>query len=186
MSILLDSGILLCRLLTGATLLLAGIAKMRNGQSRFLQTIIGFDLVPKSVAAILARYLPWIEVLVGALLVVGLFSQTAALTAFGLFFLFSAVITASLLRGKENDCGCLGKLSPVQWRLVYRNVFLMGLLPLVYAFSGGALALDGWLKIRLPQASVILVMATVWGASTIGVIMLQGLMRLKFIRLPEN
>jgi putative oxidoreductase len=140
--------ILLCRILTGATLLLAGISKIRIGHNRFLQAIMGYDLIPKNVASIMARFLPWLELITGSMLLVGLYVQVATLIAFGLFLLFCGVVTISLLRGKNNDCGCFRTITPVQWRLVFRNVFLMGLLIPVFAFKGGIITIDNWLPIR--------------------------------------
>ncbi len=190
MSILLFSSLLFCRILTGATLLIAGIAKIRNGESRFLQTIIGFNLVPKLMAVILARYLPWVEVLTGTMLLIGFLSQTAALIAYGLFLLFTGAITASLLRGKDNDCGCLGKFSPVQWRLVFRNLFLMGLLLPIYVFGGGTLAIDSPFKTRLFQADTSAFIANIGIVLTIvitiAIVILQMLIRQKVTHVDEN
>lgn len=139
-------GVTVGRIIVGMILLVAGIGKIRNGQNRFLQAIMGYDLVPDPIAAILAHGLPWLEVLSGSMLIVGFLSQGAALLAIGLFLMFTAAIILSLIRGKQNDCGCFGRIVPVQWRLVYRNLVLIGLLLLVYVFRGGVMGVDQWVS----------------------------------------
>jgi uncharacterized membrane protein YphA (DoxX/SURF4 family) len=138
-------GTMLERLIMGAFILYVGVIKIRHGPNRLLESILGYDLVPRGVAAVLARWLPWVEVLSGLMLIFGFMSQLAALLVFGLFLIYTAAITLSLIRGKNNDCGCFASLTPVQWRLVYRNIILMALLLPVYVFDGGVIKIDEWL-----------------------------------------
>jgi len=140
---------ILGRIVTGATLLGAGIAKIQNGQSRFLQSILGYDLVPSVLAIFMARWLPYFETLVGVMLIAGLFSQVVSICAYGLFFVFSTAITLSLIRGMSNDYGCYRDVSSVKWRLVYRCIFLMGLLlcPVLWRSMVILLLLGMWLLI---------------------------------------
>lgn len=164
------------RLAAGITLLGAGIAKIQNGRSRFLQSILGYDLVPKMLAIFMAHWLPYFEVLVGIMLIVGFFSQVFSIFAFLLFSIFSAAITLSLIRGMTNDCGCYRNISPVKWRLVYRDIFLMGLLLPVYIFKDGAFTIDNWLQFptRLsPFASyyVMIILALGWGLILLGTLL---------------
>lgn len=189
-SVLWEVSLVIARLVIGFTLIFAGWAKLRNGRVSFLNAVLGYDLIPEGIAVFLARYLPRIEIFTGILLVVGLLSWAAALVAFGLFAVFTGAITISLLRGKENVCGCLGKLTPVQWRLVYRNTFLMGLLLPVYAFNGGALAIDSWIHPSPIQSSPVssnsvIVIASIWGLIVLAVLLLQGLIRLRIVQVVK-
>lgn len=145
---LIDAGVLFARTLVGGVFLLAGLAKLKARPSQFLNAILGYDLLPKPMAIVLARGLPWLEVIAGGALVVGLWSRFTALLATGLLLVFSSAVAISLLRGKDQACGCFHSLTPVQWQLVYRNVGLMGLLLPVYAFSGGRWAVDNWLTVQ--------------------------------------
>ena len=145
-----EAGIFLARLLVGGVLLLAGLAKLKSPASQFLKAILGYDMLPQWSAMVVARVLPWLEVVTGGLLVIGLWSRVAATFGAGLLLVFSSAIVISLLRGKDQDCGCFRSVTPVQWWLIYRNLTLMGALLPVYALSGGAWAVDGWLT---PPAS---------------------------------
>ena len=184
-------GVLTGRFLSAGTLLIAGIAKVRSGQNSFLSAILGFDLVPEGFAKLLSRWLPWLEILTGSFLLVGFMSQEAALVAFGLYLVFSLVIAISLVRGRDNDCGCFGKLTPVQWRLVYRNVFLMGLLLPVYAYHGGALAIDGLADTGANQPIPLLSndlrpLMLIWGIALMVVVLIQGLIRLNIVLIDDH
>jgi len=126
----------LARLFVGGVLLVAGLAKLKMPSNWFLQAVFGYDLVPKRVAVVLAYGLPWVEVMLGGLLLVGLWSRLVALISIGLLLIFSGGMTFNLLRGKRNECGCLQTLTPVQWKLIYRNLLLIALLLSVYTIYG--------------------------------------------------
>jgi uncharacterized membrane protein YphA (DoxX/SURF4 family) len=173
---------MLGRNVIGATLLVAGIGKVRNGHGKFLQLILGYDLLPKSIAIILANWLPYFEVFMGVMLVIGFFSQIVSILAFGLFLLFTSAITLSLVRGINNDCGCFRHVTPVQWRLVYRDVFLMGLLLPVFAFKGGFVTVDKWLPIQTnlsePASNLgIIILMTIWGVVFLGALLVHRLIQ---------
>lgn len=128
--------VFLARLLVGAVLLVAGLAKLRMPTQKFLQAVLGYDLVPRPVAPILAYGLPWVEIVLGGLLLVGLWSHLVSLASIALLLIFSSGITLNLLRGKRNECGCFQSLTPVQWKLIFRNLLLVVLLLSVYALHG--------------------------------------------------
>ena len=121
------------RLVVGIIFLIAGVVKLKSGSSQFLSAIMGYELVPKYVATLLASFMPWLEVVIGGLLLLGLWSQFSAIVGATLLLIFSSGVAISLLRGKDNDCGCFRTVTPVQWRLIYRNLILIGLLIPVYA-----------------------------------------------------
>lgn len=82
----------------------------------------------------------------------------------------------------NNDCGCFGHVSPVQWRLVYRDVFLMAVLLPVYAFKGGLAAIDQWVPDLLnlnPVASNdgLVVLLSLWGTIFLVVLLIHRLMQ---------
>ena len=160
----LDIIVLLARIVVGGVFLIVGFAKIKLPSNQFLNAILGYDLTPKLFATILARWLPWLEVTVGGLLLVGLLNHIGAISGFILLIIFSGVVISSLVRGKTNECGCSNSLTPVKWQLVYRNMGLMGLLLLIIAQNGGILALDRFFEIE-PGAffsNVISVLTIFW------------------------
>jgi uncharacterized membrane protein YphA (DoxX/SURF4 family) len=178
---LIEVGVFTARLLTGGILLIAGIAKLRTPSGQFLTAIMGYDLLPKPIASVTARGLPWLEVAAAVLLISGLWSRLAVLLGFGLLLVFSSAVAISLLRGKNQNCGCFDSLTPVQWRLVYRNLILMALLLPVYAFSGSAWSSDNQLSLQLARndffPAELAALSTAWLTTLIAALLLQRLTR---------
>lgn len=90
----------------GLTLLVAGAGKFRDldGHVRVVQ---GYKVLPDSVAKIIGRALPLMEVLLGAALLFGLDPIFTGSAAAVLFLAYAAGLTVNLLRGRtELDCGC--------------------------------------------------------------------------------
>lgn len=139
------------RLVVGTIFLIAGVVKLKGGSSQFLSAIMGYEFVPKYMATLLASFLPWLEVVVGGLLLIGLWSQFSAIVGAMLLLIFSSGVAISLLRGKDNDCGCFRSVMPVQWRLIYRNLILIGLLIPVYAAKGGLWSIDNGMAIQASE-----------------------------------
>ena len=148
-------GAFLARLLVGLTFLVAGAAKLKGNSDKFLNAIMGYELVPRPAAVVLTYALPWVEVAVGGLLIAGLWSRWAAMVGALLLLFFSAGIVASLLRHKDNECGCFRSLTPVQWRLIYRNLVLLGLLIPVYVTEGGLWSIGNGMGLQIDWASMI-------------------------------
>lgn len=147
---IMEAGILLGRVLVGSILVVAGLLKIRAGAQWFLTTLLAYDLVHGVTAGALSKGLPWIEVICGALLIIGFLTPFATAASFVILVVFTAAIASAILRDKSVDCGCFGrstKISRARWTLVYRNIALMGLLLSIHAFAGGGLSVDGLLKI---------------------------------------
>jgi uncharacterized membrane protein YphA (DoxX/SURF4 family) len=133
------------------------------------------------MALVMANVLPWLEVLVGGLIIVGLWTHIATFAGMALLTVFSGAVAISLLRGKDHGCGCFQSLTPVQWQLVYRNILLMGLLPPIYTLSSGTWSLDNWLSIRSADSNLLFAgtLTLAWLVVLIAALLLQWLTRQK-------
>lgn len=108
-------------ILLGAVFVLAGASKVAMGKRWPLQaTQLG-------VSVFLAQFVPWIELAVGALLIVQLFEPGPALAAIWLLLAFTALITKRLAEGKRPLCSCFGTWSakPIGPGHLARNVALL-------------------------------------------------------------
>jgi uncharacterized membrane protein YphA (DoxX/SURF4 family) len=122
----------------GAILVVAGLMKLRLGQRLFIETVLGYALLPSRVAAAAARIIPWSEIGLGLCLLLALAVPTAVVASIALLALFTSAITANLLRGRRNACGCFaGGTAEIGWRMVARNSVLIALL-LLSALDPGA------------------------------------------------
>lgn len=143
---LITAGLILGRFLVGGLLILAGVLKLKAGSRWFLQQILAYELVKGKVAWLLARGLPWAEVVCGALLIIGLLTPLVVLVSFALLWGFTAAVVSTFVRGKSVDCGCFGRAANPQaqkarWTVAYRNLTLMALLIVVYSLPA-KLAVD--------------------------------------------
>lgn len=94
---------------------------------------------PRRMAAAAGLALPAIELATAGLLLVPATARTGALTALGLLALLTAVVLASLARGRRPDCRCFGALrsAPIGAATVARNAVLI-------AAAGAVLAIDAY------------------------------------------
>lgn len=132
-SVLVPAVDLAARLITGSILIIAGVAKLRSSPLVLQNAVLAMDLLPAWVARAAARLLPPAEVILGALLVAGLFSWITVPAAFALIFALTAVVVAALASGRSFVCRCFGVASNSRWAVAYRNVVLLAALALAYA-----------------------------------------------------
>ncbi|CAG6395230.1 Methylamine utilization protein MauE [Actinacidiphila cocklensis] len=90
----------------GGTLLVAGVPKLRDREG-LLRVVRAYQVLPAGAERVVALLLPYAEIAVGALLVLGVAVRPAAALGGLLFLGFCAGLTVNLLRGRrELDCGC--------------------------------------------------------------------------------
>src|SRR5262245_8400700 len=65
-------------------------------------------MVPSALVTALALILPWLEVVTGAALFLGIARRTAAKVLAILLLVFIAALGVNLARGHPVDCGCFG------------------------------------------------------------------------------
>lgn len=104
---LLDWVGLIARLVLGIALVAAGALKVGKPlvSARAVQA---YQIFPFEVAAYIGYALPVVEIIVGALLVVGLFTRAAAAVGTLLMIAFVIGIASAWARGLTIDCGCFG------------------------------------------------------------------------------
>lgn len=95
------------RLILGGLFVYSGGMKLSD-PAAFQSEIINFNLVPHWFAGWVAAYLPWLEVLCGAALVVRrqLWGSLAILSALMVLFIF--FVGSAWWRGLDVTCGCFG------------------------------------------------------------------------------
>jgi uncharacterized membrane protein YphA (DoxX/SURF4 family) len=110
----------------GVIFVIAGGTKIFD-PAKFVQIVLAYRLLPDHISRVTAIILPWLEVLVGALLVLDIVPATSATVACSLFLLFASAIGINLLRGRRDfSCGCFGadEGEPLNWGIVVRNLLL--------------------------------------------------------------
>ncbi|UCB47610.1 MAG: DoxX family membrane protein [Deltaproteobacteria bacterium] len=112
---------LIFRLYIGGLFIYAGMYKI-NYTAEFAETIAGYGLVPYWAVNILAAVLPWVELISGILLFIGVRARSAAVIIGTMLILFTASITISLLKGAPISCGCFHSLGErISWWTLLRD-----------------------------------------------------------------
>lgn len=98
---------------TGARLVLAGVfiaagaIKAVDPQGS-VAAVRSYELLPASLETLVGWGLPFVEIALGLLLVVGAFTRQLAAVAAALLAVFIAGVASAAVRGLSIDCGCFG------------------------------------------------------------------------------
>jgi len=98
---------LLARLILGVVLIWAGAVKVTNPAQSAL-AVRAFKILPYDVAGYVGYGLPVLEILLGLLLVSGLFTRLSAALGGLLMLAFIFGISWAWAKGYSIDCGCFG------------------------------------------------------------------------------
>jgi uncharacterized membrane protein YphA (DoxX/SURF4 family) len=100
--------LILARLALAGVFLWAAIAKLRDPWMLFAMQLDTMHVLPEAGVTLVARTLPWFELLLGVLLVAGLRMRVVGSVATALLVAFFSVMVILYLRGFQGDCGCFG------------------------------------------------------------------------------
>lgn len=95
------------RLILGVTYLVAGIDKGTH-LAQTQQATRAFQILPYGLANIWGVFMPFLEIILGLLLIVGLLTRTTAAVGGLLMATFIGGIISVWARGISIDCGCFG------------------------------------------------------------------------------
>jgi len=98
---------LLARLILGVVLIWAGAAKVTS-PAVSARAVRAFQILPYDFAGYVGYGLPLLEILIGLLLVIGLFTRISAAVGGLLMLAFIIGIASAWARGLTIDCGCFG------------------------------------------------------------------------------
>lgn len=137
----------ICRLVLGGTFLYSGYVKWQ-ASLQFAADLAAYQLLPDAWIYPVAEYFPWLEIVLGAfLLIVGWKMHWWGKAASALMLFFIVLLTVTYFRGIDANCGCFGsedKISPLT--ILRDSVFL---LPALF------LAFEEWIRNRFQTAPEI-------------------------------
>jgi uncharacterized membrane protein YphA (DoxX/SURF4 family) len=138
-----DRVVLVLRVALGLVFLAAGGLKVGHADV-FASEIAGFQLLPHALIAPLALLLPFLELMIGVYLVLGLFTRFAAWLAALEMAVFAGAIASAVLRGISTSCGCFGPSdhATTSWPEVGRDLGFTLAAVIIAWWAPGALALD--------------------------------------------
>ena len=138
---------LLARLILGGVLLVAGALKVGNLQKSAM-AVRAYELLPTTIANFLGYVLPWLEIGLVLLLILGVAVSISGLFGAIIMLAFIIAISQAWARGLSIDCGCFGgggPIDPSQTKYlseIIRDVGLFAVGIFLYYFPKGRFALD--------------------------------------------
>ena len=113
------------RLALGLVFVYAGYAKLRQPWYVFAGMIDNYGVVAPSVSEVIARVLPPLEVVLGVLLLAGLYRRISSAATVVFLFPFFALMVWAYAKGMKIDCGCFGPGQMLGPRTILRDAVLL-------------------------------------------------------------
>jgi uncharacterized membrane protein YphA (DoxX/SURF4 family) len=138
---------LAARLIFGGVLVAAGGLKIGNLQKSAM-AVRAYEILPVALANFLGYALPWVEIGIGFLLIVGAAVAISGLLGVLTMLAFIIAISQAWARGLSIDCGCFGgggAVDPEDTKYLSEIIRDIGLLALgiyLYYFPKGKFGLD--------------------------------------------
>jgi uncharacterized membrane protein YphA (DoxX/SURF4 family)/thiol-disulfide isomerase/thioredoxin len=140
------------RLVLGGIFIAASITKLQD-QSGFVDDVVRYGILPDILAQLYGIIVPWLELLIGCSLILGIFSRLASAVSIPLIISFIVASSYRLVNPVEGGCGCFGEVITLSYpvSLTLDAVMLLSALLLLLSkmsasfLSVGALAF--WRKI---------------------------------------
>jgi uncharacterized membrane protein YphA (DoxX/SURF4 family) len=141
------AAVFIIRVLLGGLLLVTGALKVGH-PAELAASIAGFRLLPAAIVGPLALALPYLELVLGAYLVAGLFTRAVALIAAVQFLCYAGAIASAVVRHIAANCGCFGPndSAVADWPHVAFDLMLAVAAGFVALGAPGALAVDRKLR----------------------------------------
>ena len=107
---------LIARVLLGVWFVYSGGVKIfGSGLDRFTRDVANYQLVKPPWDAVAAYSVPWLELIAGVCLMLGILRRGAILTLAGLVTVFSISVGWAWHKGLDISCGCHGGDAPIQY-----------------------------------------------------------------------
>ena len=139
-NIIIDYLISFTRIYLALVFILSGIDKV-NDLNAFAQSIENYKIFPIYLVNIFAIIVPWIELVTGGLLLIGLFIKENAFIISSLLIVFTLAVLSAILRDLDIECGCRGTFDgqKVSFLKIIENISLLIVAFLSYRFPKQAL-----------------------------------------------
>ena len=129
----------LFRLILGCVFVYASFDKIGH-PADFAKIIYNYHFLPGSVINLFAIILPWVELLAGMALILGIFTEAAALMIGFLLVNFTVALGSAVIRGLDISCGCFSTTpssEKIVWDTIIRDLIMLVLVVQVYYGYGG-------------------------------------------------
>jgi putative oxidoreductase len=126
---------LIFRIYIGWIFIDASLSKILD-PALFAENVANYRLIPYYGLNLVAIVLPWMELVCGFYLILGIRTKAAASVIGGLLFLFTVFVIINIFRGANMNCGCFDTVGePIGWKKVATNMTWLAMTIQVYFFD---------------------------------------------------
>ena len=120
--------VLLSRIILGGVFIYASLDKIAN-PAEFAKAVGNYHVLPFGVENLLALILPWMELLVGLALILGVLIDGSSILVIFMNIIFIFAISQALARGISIECGCFSTKpeggSPIGVQTILRDIWYL-------------------------------------------------------------
>ena len=116
---------LVVRLVIGAVFIYSAVPHILNVMG-LASSIYNYKLFPSSIIGLSAVLVPWISLLAGLALILGVKVRAASIIISVLLTIFISLAVISVIRGLDIDCGCFtGFERKANWLTIFEDVVML-------------------------------------------------------------
>jgi len=113
------------RLYLGGLFVVASLHKIQHPEA-FAIDVATYQFLPQVTVNLFSLAVPWVELVVGLMLILGVRVRAAGLVVSGLMLAFMLALGWALVLGLDMSCGCFASQSakeqdPISWRTLVRD-----------------------------------------------------------------
>lgn len=134
------------RIFLGSIFVYAGVTKIID-PTGFALAVYNYHILPEWLVNVTAIMLPWVEIIAGASLVIGLWTPGGTLIISGLLLIFTISLGFNLSRGLDIACGCFSTSSSgehITWWYILRDSSLLAGALLLLLYGTGLYSMERW------------------------------------------
>ncbi len=136
---------LLSRLVVGGVFVWYGMEKIVLAKD-FAHNIMNYEMLPHQWVNIMALIMPWIEVICGLMLILGIRLRAASMLTALMIVSFLMAISYALANNLQIDCGCSAHPEPIgPQKLVEDGAYLLLCLQ-IFFFPSQMLSLESYIR----------------------------------------
>ena len=99
--------LLIIRIAVGGIFIYSALTKITDLEY-FAKSLYNYRILPEASLNLFALIIPWLELIIGLFIVLGIFVRESALLGGFLMIVFIAAISIAIVRGLDIECGCFG------------------------------------------------------------------------------
>jgi putative oxidoreductase len=132
---------LIVRLLIGALFVYSAVPHVLNTMG-LASSIYNYRLFSSPIIGLSAAFIPWISLLAGLALIVGVKVRAASLIVSVLLVIFISLAVISIIRGLDIDCGCFSGIARyTDWLTVSEDLIMLGCALFIFFFDRARISL---------------------------------------------